>query len=425
MLLQSISINGSLSTVSATVFLKITVSGGGAMKSALNDLQIRKAKPADKPVKLADGGGLYLYISPAGGKLWRMDYALHGKRRTLSLGQYPVVSLAQARDKRLQAKQLLADGVDPARLVKGDAANSFAAIAREWYQQQITAGAWSDKHADRLWRRIERDLLPQLGQRQIGSLSADDFERVLLGVAARSVDTAHRLKAAVRGTMNYAIRKGLAGSNPVEALRGVLPANRHRHMAAPTDPAEVGGLLRAIDTYSGSPVVAYALRLLPLVFVRPGELRAAEWAEIDTARALWTIPGEKMKMRLPHLVPLSRQALTLVEQLRPITGQGRYLFPGRYGGDKCLSDMALNAALRRMGFDSDEITGHGFRAMARTLLDEQLRCRPDAIEAQLAHAVPDRLGRAYNRTLHLEERTVMMQAWADYLDELKTIGGPG
>lgn len=389
------------------------------MKSPLTDLQIRRAKPGDKPYKLTDGSGLYLFITPSGGKLWRMDYQLRGKRRTLSLGPYPVVTLSDAREKRLEVKRQLMQGVDPSIAAKyGDM--TFEAVTRAWFKQQVKSGRWGEGAAIGVLRRIEKDLLPRLGDHNISSLTAQDIEPALLSVAARTVETAHRLKGIISDVMAFAVRKGFINQSPMVVLqRGVLPPNRHKHMAAPTDPAAAGELLRAIDSFSGSPVVGIALKLLPLVFVRPGELRAAEWSEIDTARAVWSIPAEKMKMRLPHLVPLSRQSLALIEQLRPITGHGRYLFPGRYSGDSTISGMAINAALRRLGFEKDEITGHGFRAMARTLLDEQLRCRPDAIEAQLAHAVPDRLGRAYNRTLHLEERTVMMQAWADYLDELK------
>ncbi|WP_320055637.1 integrase arm-type DNA-binding domain-containing protein [Desulfuromonas thiophila] len=390
------------------------------MKSVLTDLQIRKAKPKDKAYKIADGGGMYLYITPVGSKLWRMKYRFGGKEKTLSLGKYPVVSLERAREKRLEAKRLLDEGVDPGQAQEAPQVPTFRDLATLWYEEKKPT--WSEKHADRLWGRLVRDVYPHLGDTPITQVSAEDIEITLKRIAKRSLDTAHRLKAALRGTLNYAIRKGHIQTNYIEALKGVIPHPRHRHMPAPTDPAKVGQLLRDIDAYPGSFVVCCALRLAPLVFVRPGELRKAEWSEIDLERAVWEIPAEKMKMRNAHLVPLSKQALRILEMIRPLSGGERFVFPGRSRELQPISEAAINTALKKLGY-KDQATGHGFRAMARTLIHERLRYSPDAIEAQLAHAVPDRLGNAYNRAIHWEERVELMQAWADYLDELKAQAG--
>ena len=277
---------------------------------------------------------------------------------------------------------------------------------------------WSEKHADRLWGRLERDVFPYLGEKPITEVTADDMEETLKRIALRTLDTAHRIKAALRGTLNYAIRKGYIQTNYIEALKGVIPHPRHRNMPAQTEPKAVGRLMRDIDTYPGSFVVCCALKMAPLVFVRPGELRSMEWSEIDFKRSVWEIPAEKMKMRNSHLVPLSKQVLHILAMIQPLTGAERFVFPGRSRKIQPISEAAINSALKSLGY-KDRATGHGFRAMARTMIHEQLRYSPDAIEAQLAHAVPDRLGTAYNRATHWEERVEMMQTWADYLDRLK------
>lgn len=391
----------------------------------LTDTAIRKAKPGDKPIKLADGNGLYLLLRPNGGRWWRWDYRrpLTGKRNTLSLGTYPDTGLADARERLAEARKLLASGVDPAEHRKAEkaagverAANSFEVVAREWLAKQTWVPSYSSKVA--AW--MENDVFPWIGGQPVADLTAPDFLRIARRIEGRgAIESAHRILQNCGQVMRYAIATGRAERNPVADLRGALASPPERHHAAITDPREIGGLLRAIDGYSGNLVTRSALRLAPLVFVRPGELRQAEWAQIDLAAAEWNIPAERMKSRQPHLVPLSRQAVAILSELQPLTGHRQYVFPGGRSPKRPMSDNAINAALRRMGFDADTMTGHGFRAMARTVLDEVLHFRPDYIEHQLAHAVRDPNGRAYNRTAHLAERRKMMQAWADYLDWLR------
>ena len=392
---------------------------------ALTDAAIRKAKPADKPTKLTDGGGLYLLLRPDGARWWRFDYRrpFTGKRNTLSLGTYPDTGLAEARGRRDAARKLLAADVDPAEARKAEkaagaerAANSFEVVAREWLAKQT----WVPSYASKVAAWMDNDVFPWIGARPVAELTAPEFLRVARRIEERgAVESAHRILQNCGQVMRYAIATGRADRNPVADLRGALASPPERHHAAITDPSEIGGLLRAIDGYTGSLVTRCALRFAPLVFVRPGELRQAQWSEIDADAGEWNIPAERMKTRQPHLVPLSRQALAILEELRPLTGQRQYLFPGGRSPKRPMSNNAINAALRRMGFDSDTMTGHGFRAMARTVLDEVLHFRPDYIEHQLAHAVRDPNGRAYNRTAHLAERRKMMQSWADYLDRLR------
>lgn len=390
----------------------------------LTDLQVQKAKPKDKDYKLADGGGLYLLVTSSGGKLWRMDYRLDGKRKTASFGSYPSVGIADARQRREDAKKLLANSIDPVTAKQKEiaariesAANTFKAVALVWHEQRKPE--WSSTHADRLLRRMELDIFPFIGNMPIADITAPDLVNLLQRVAKRTLETAHRLKIAIHGVFRYAHLNGTIKHNPAADLRGVLPAVKPKHMAAPTNPKQVAELLRAIDGFSGSFVTKCALQLAPLLFVRPGELRAAEWSEFDLENKQWNIPAAKMKMKQPHLVPLSTQAVTILNELHKLTGIGRYVFPCHRTPLRCMSENTVNASLRRIGFDKEEITGHGFRAMARTMLHEILQFTPDAIEAQLAHAVPDRLGKAYNRTQHLAERKRMMQQWSDYLDGLK------
>lgn len=392
----------------------------------LTDLAIRKAKPATKPLKLFDGGGLYLYVTPAGGRLWRQKYRWLGKEKTLSHGRYPVVSLADARRRRDEAQRLLATGIDPgahkkaARAVAIEhAGNSFEAVAREWLAKRD----WVENYKTKVTGWLRNDVFPWIGSRPVIELGAPDFLRVARRVEERgAIESAHRILQNCGQIMRYAIATGRATRNPVPDLKGALTPAPERHFAAITDPNKVGGLLRACDSYEGTIVVKCALRLAPLVFLRPGELRQAEWSEFDLGARQWNIPAERMKMRLQHIVPLSAQAVTILRELQPLTGKGRYVFPGARSPKRPMSDNAILAALRRMGFAKDVMSGHGFRAMARTILDEVLHFRPDYIEHQLAHAVHDPNGRAYNRTAHLAERRQMMQAWADYLDELKRSG---
>ena len=394
----------------------------------LSDVVIRKAKPTEKTQRLFDGGGLYLEITPAGSKLWRQKYRHAGKEKRLAHGTYPDVTLAEARARRDAARSLLANGIDPSEHKRQEklageerAANNFEAVAREWHGK--FSKAWADSHATKIMGRLENDLFPWIGSRPIAEIKAPELLRCLRRIESRgALETAHRVLQNSGQVFRYAIATGRADRDPSADLRGALAPWKPQHYPAPTDPVAVGELLRAIDGYSGGNVVKAMLRLAPLVFVRPGELRQAEWSEIDFDAKQWNIPAHKMKMREPHLVPLSRQAIEILTDLYPLTGNRAHVFPGGHDPRKPMSENALNAALRRMGYDKDTLTAHGFRAIARTLLDEQLKFRPDYIEHQLAHAVRDPNGRAYNRTSHLPERRKMMQAWADYLDSLREGG---
>ena len=391
----------------------------------MSDVQVRNAKPQAKEYKLFDGGGLYILITPTGGKLWNLKYRHQGKERKLSLGAYPAVALADARQRREDAKKLLANGVDPGEQKKAQKSaqgeqdvNTFEVIAREWHSK--FAHTWVASHAQHKLERLEKNVFPWIGARPIKELTAPDVLAVLRRLEARGIlDTAHRVRFECSSIFRYAVATGRAERDPVADLKGALPPVKNGHHAAPTDPKAVAPLLRAIDQFQGSFVVKCALQLAPLLFVRPGELRAAEWSEINFEAAEWNIPAEKMKMKVAHLVPLSDQALIVLNELKPLTIHSKYVFPCHRSPLRCMSENAVNAGLRRMGFEKSEITGHGFRAMARTILDEVLQVRPDFIEHQLAHAVKDPNGRAYNRTAHLVERKKMMQLWADYLDQLK------
>lgn len=392
----------------------------------MTDVKTRNASPKEKQFKLSDGEGMYLLVTPHGGKAWRLKYRFQGKEKLLSLGTYPDVSLTEAREKRAAARKQIAAGIDPGEVKKAQKAakseaaeNSFAAIAREWHNE--FAGTWSAGHASTILDRLERNVFPWLGTRPIEEIEAPDLLKVLRRIKSRgALGLAHRVRNHCSNVFRYAIATGRAKRDPAADLRGSLPPAEFQHMAAPTDPKDVAPLLRAIDAFEGSFIVKRALQLAPLVFVRPGELRQAEWSEIDLDAAEWNIPAEKMKMKRAHLVPLSRQAVEILKELHPLTGHGRYIFPCNRTVLKPMSKNTLNGALRRLGFEKDVITLHGFRAVARTILDEVLQVRPDFIEHQLAHAVRDPNGRAYNRTAHLTERRGMMQTWADYLDGLKS-----
>ena len=384
----------------------------------LNEAKIRNAKPGEKPVRLFDGHGLYLEVTPAGGKLWRLKYRFQRREKRLSFGMYPDIGLRDARERRDAARKLLAHGIDPSAARKAEKAaqaDTFEAVAREWLGKH--APRWNPAHAGEIHRRLVRDIFPALGPRPIGEIKAPELPAVLRRIEARgSIETAHRALRDCGRVFAYAVSTGRAERNPAADLRGALtPPAKVQHHAAITDPKAIGGLLRAIDGYRGTPEVQCALRLAPLTFVRPGELRAAEWSEISLEAAEWRIPAERMKMGEPHIVPLSHQAVECLRELHRLTGTRRYVF----GVAQPMSENTINCALRRLGYDKDTMTGHGFRAMARTVLDEVLGERPDFIDHQLAHAVRDPLGRAYNRTKHLPERRRMMQRWADYLDGLK------
>lgn len=393
----------------------------------LTDTAVRKAKPTDKTQRLFDGGGLYLEITPAGGKRWRQKYRFAGKEKLLAHGTYPDVSLAEARERRDKARKLLANGVDPGQHRQAEkaagaerAANSFEVVAREW----LTKRDWVPNYTAKVTAWLENDVFPYIGGRPVAELTAPEFLRVGRRIEDRgAIESAHRVLQNCGQVMRYAIATGRADRNPVADLKGALAPTPEKHHAAIVDPEGIGALLRAIDGYKGSHVTRCALQLAPLLFVRPGELRQAEWAEIDLEAAEWNIPASKMKMRQPHLVPLSRQAIAILEELQPLTSRSQYVFPGGRSSKRPMSENALTAALRRMGYEQGTMTVHGFRAMARTILDEVLHYRPDYIEHQLAHAVKDPNGRAYNRTSHLPERRKMMQAWADYLDRRRADTG--
>ncbi len=390
----------------------------------LTDMKVQKAKPQDKPFTLFDGGGLFLLVTPSGGKLWRFKYRYDGKQKLLALGAYPEVSLADARHKREDARKLLASSNDPgaARKAQNQAntqkSETFETIAREWFKK--FSQRWKETHSSRILRSLERDVFPWIGTQPIAEIKAPELLAVLRRVETRgTLDTVHRIRTICGQIFRYAVASGRAERDPSGDLKGAIPPPQEGHMAAITEPVKVGELLRAIDGYQGSIAVQYALKLAPLVFVRPGELRNMEWVEIDFENAQWNIPAGKMKMKEPHIVPLSTQALALLTAIKSLTSASRYVFPSGRSLDRSMSNNAILAALRRMGYEKDEMSGHGFRAMARTILDEVLQVRTDYIEAQLAHRVRDPLGRSYNRTQHLSERRKMMQTWADYLDGLK------
>lgn len=389
----------------------------------LTDTAIRNAKPGAKPAKLFDERGLFLIVTPTGGKWWRFRYKFDDKEKLLSLGVYPDVGLKDARQRRDDARKLLADDIDPGenrkamKAVKQDrAANSFEVITREWYGKH--APNWAEHHGDRIIRRFERDIFPWIGGRPIADVTAPELLAAMRRIENRgALETAHRALGNCGQVFRYAIATGRATRDPSGDLRGALPPVKGEHFAAVTEPIQAAELLRTLDGYQGTLTVACALRLAPLVFVRPGELRNAEWADIDLDAAEWRYHVTKTDS--DHIVPLATQAVAILRELYSLTGTGRYVFPGARTNGRPMSDNAILAAMRRMGIGKDEMSGHGFRAMARTILDEVLGVRPDLIEHQLAHAVKDPNGRAYNRTAHLAERRKMMQLWADYLDKLK------
>ncbi|HYF60783.1 MAG TPA: integrase arm-type DNA-binding domain-containing protein [Burkholderiaceae bacterium] len=399
---------------------------------ALTDTAIRNAKPGltpkgartAKPYKLGDAGGLYVEVRPDGGKYWRLKYRIGGKEKRLSLGVYPEVTLAMARSRRDEARRLLADGIDPsehrkAKKAAGNerAANSFEVVAREWFDK--LKSTWNEAHADRILSRLQRDVFPWIGGRPIAEVTAPELLAVLRRIEARgALETAHRALGNCGQVFRYGVATGRCDRDPSGDLRGALPPVKGQHFAAVTEPMKVGALMRAIHGYQGTLTVQCALQLAPLVFVRPGELRRAQWADIDLDTAEWRF--HVTKTDTGHIVPLSTQAIAILRELRALTSRGVYVFPGARSRERPMSDNAVLAALRRMGIGKDEMSGHGFRAMARTILDEVLGFRPDFIEHQLAHAVRDPNGRAYNRTAHLNERRKMMQAWADWLDKQRS-----
>ena len=390
---------------------------------ALTDTAIRNAKPGEKTVKMFDERGLYLEVSTSGGKWWRLKYRFDGKEKRLSLGVYPDVSLKDARERRDTARKLLADGTDPSENRKAQksaradrAANSFEVVAREWFAKY--SATWAKDHGNRIIRRLERDIFPWIGGRPVAEIAAPELLTVVRRIEDRgALETAHRALGNCGQVFRYAVATGRAERDPSGDLRDALPPVKGEHFAATTEPKRVGEILRALDGYQGTLTVRCALRLAPLVFVRPGELRKAEWGDIDLGAQEWRYTVTKTNT--PHIVTLSRQAVDILRELQRLTGRGRFVFPGARSNGRPMSDNAILAAMRRLGITKEEMSGHGFRAVARTILDEVLGVRPDYIEHQLAHAVRDPNGRAYNRTAHLPERRKMMQEWADYLDKLK------
>lgn len=391
----------------------------------LTDTFVKQVKPV-KPAgdKYADSGGMYLLVKQAG-KYWRLDYRYLGKRKTLALGVYPEISLAKARKRREKARELLADGIDPGQAKQEEkqarldaAAHTFEVVARTWLKKTAANRAASTQEKVTTW--LEKNVFPCIGSKPISTIGPRDVLVAVQKMEARgAIDSAHRVKQICGQVFRYAVASGLAERDVTTDLRGALAAVPKGNYAAITEPTQAGDLMRSIHVYSGHPYAVAALRLAPLVFVRPGELRSAEWAEVDLNAAEWRIPGTKMKMGVDHIVPLSKQALEILQEMHALTGHGRYVFPSIRTGERSMSENTLNAALRSMGYSKEVMTAHGFRAMARTILDEILGERVDLIEHQLAHMVKDPNGRAYNRTAHLPARRAMMQRWADFLDRLR------
>ena len=393
---------------------------------ALTDTQLKNAKPKEKPYRLSDAKGLYAEIQPNGSKYWRLKYRFAGKEKRLAIGVYPKVSLKAARKACDLAKDQLEQGIDPSQAKKAKKveqakaqANNLEVIAREWHSQQ--AQKWSASYTTQVLRAMERDLFPYVGTLPLDQITPPQLLAVFRRVESRgAVESAHRLKQTAGQIFRYAVATGRADRDLTPDLKGALPTPKKHHFPAITEPVQVGRLLNMLDSYQGTATVRAALKLAPLVFVRPKELRQAEWQEIDFGKAEWRIPGSKMKMGEDHIVPLSNQALEILEEQKLLTGHWNgYVFPSARSPRRPMSDNAILSAFRNRGISKDEMTGHGFRAMARTILDEVLGERVELIEHQLAHAVKDSLGRAYNRTTHLPERKRMMQGWADYLDLLR------
>lgn len=388
----------------------------------LTDTAIRNAKPRDKFYKVSDSGGLYLLVK-ATGKYWRMDYRFVGKRKTLAIGVYPTVSLVAARKKRDEARELLGKHIDPSlakainkRIVLTAAENTFKAVALEWHTK--TSKSWAESTANNIKRYLEKDIFPWLGNRAIKDIGAPDLLAVLRKIESRGAhEKAQRCREYAGRVFRYAIATGRAERDPSGDLRGALTPVKVKHHASITEPKAIGALLRSIWGFNGSYITKCALQLAPLVFVRPGELRQAEWQEIDFDKQEWRIAGNKMKMGEAHIIPLSPQAIEILQSIHPLTGDGQYIFPSIRSSARPMSENTINAALRRMGYEKDEMTGHGFRSMASTLLHEH-GWPHEAIERQLAHAERNKVVAAYNYAEHLPKRKEMMRWWADYLDEL-------
>lgn len=388
---------------------------------------IEAARPQAKPYKMSDGHGLYLEVMSNGAKYWRLKYRVGGREKRLALGVYPEVRPPEARDKVRKARDLIRAGTDPSAKKKADKlaaaitrANTLEAVAREWLEGR-KSHVEPAQHVKTL-ARLENDIFPWLGKRPIDEITAPELLTVLRRIDGRGARyTAHRVRSEVSRVFRFAIATGRATNDPAQSLIGAIPPAIEKHFSSITDPSGVAEMLRAFDAFSGTFPVQCALKLAPLLFVRPGELRNARWADINLENAEWRYQVSKTKT--DHLVPLARQVVQTLRELHALTGNGQYVFPGARTPSRPMSDAAINAALRRLGYDTKtEITGHGFRAMARTILHEELHQKPEVIEHQLAHSVPDAMGTAYNRTKFLKERRHMMQAWADYLAKIKVSG---
>lgn len=393
---------------------------------ALTDTFIRQVKHSGAPAgdKHTDGQGLFLLIKAAG-KYWRMSYRYAGKQKTLALGVYPAVSLAKARKRRDEARELLADDIDPGQAKRDDkqakidaAAHTFEVVARTWLVKTVANRAASTQEKVTGW--LEKKVFPAIGNKPISDVGPRDVLAIVQKMEAHgNNESAHRVKQICGQVFRYAVATGSAERDVTADLKGALASVPVKSHAAITEPKRVGELMRSIDAYVGHPYATAALKLSPLLFVRPGELRSAEWTEIDLEAAEWRIPGRKMKMKIDHMVPLSIQAVEILRSIQTLTGHGKFVFPSVRTGERCMSENTITAALRSMGYSGEVMTAHGFRATARTIMDEVLGERVDLIEHQLAHAVKDPNGRAYNRTAHLPARKMMMQRWADYLDKLR------
>ncbi len=391
---------------------------------ALSDAKVRAAKPKDKRYKLTDEKSMFLLVAPNGSKYWQLKYRYDGKEKVYQIGTYPDIGLADARKARDEARSLIAKGVDPmaqkraAKRSKAEAAsNSFRLIALEWMEKRGKHSATGDA---RLLRILEKDLFPTIGDTAITEIGPPEILRALRKIESRgALETAKKARQAAGQIFRYAVATGRADRDPSADIRDALKKTETKHYAAITDPKQVGPLMAAIHAYQGTPSVMAAIRLAPLFFCRPGELRALEWSEVNFDEARIEIPAERMKQKEPHIIPLATQAIEILEELHKLTGRSRYVFPNARSFARPLSDNGLRIALRTMGYTKEQMTPHGFRAMARTLLDEVLGFPPDWIEHQLAHSVRDANGRAYNRTKHLENRRQMLQTWADYLDTLR------
>lgn len=386
----------------------------------LTEKAISQAKPKEKTYRLYDAHGLYLEIAPAGGKWWRLKYRLDGRESRVSLGTYPLISLKEARDRAWDTRKGLEQGIDPVkkkRCAQEEQTEKFEAVAVEWWEKFMKPNG--GRYPDDVMRMLKREVFPYIGGMSIKNVDAPAVLSILRRIESRgTIETAHKIKSYISQTLRYGIAMGLITYNPARDLAGAIAPKRKKPMAAIIDPKGVGGLMRSIEGYEGSGVVRCALKVGALTFVRPGELRTAEWKDVDIDAAEWRIPAGKMKMKRAHIVPLSTQAVAVLLDLRTISGEGRYLFPSIRTSSKPMSDMTVNAALRAMGYSQDRMTGHGFRAMASSLLAEQ-GWGIDAIERQLAHIEKNAVRAAYHRSEHLAERRRMMQAWADYLDELR------